>query len=233
MKNMNHFRFNICIFLAIIIVAVFCSSCTEYKLPEYELPEIDIPEFEIPTGDYTVPEESVDLTESNSGESETEPEESQTIPETEPTEAVVKYADDPIIDRFISDFNSKSNLEMTNISKGNIITKYHASVNECFIEMINANEQLAEYFSVLIKGGQDESSKERVLEVFAEMLKVLDPTLTDDKITEAVDYLKSQQHMVNDYDINDNLRVETYVPIIELSSGKTDCKIKLAASNYK
>lgn len=72
-----------------------------------------------------------------------------------------------------------------------------------------------------------------MFEVFAETLKVLDSTITEDIITKTVDYLKSEQYMVSDYIISDTVTVETYVPIVELSYGKNSCRIDVISSDYR
>lgn len=86
--------------------------------------------------------------------------------------------------------------------------------------MINANNAAAECFSISINGGKEISERDKMFNVFAETLKVLDPLLTDDTISEAVQHLKSEQYMVNDYKISDTVTVENYVPIVELSYEK-------------
>ena len=130
------------------------------------------------------------------------------------------YADDGVANRFISEFNEKTAYEMTDISKGNIRTMFFAYSNDCYIEMINANNAAAECFSISINGGKEISERDKMFNVFAETLKVLDPLLTDDTISEAVQHLKSEQYMVNDYKISDTVTVENYVPIVELSYEK-------------
>lgn len=148
-------------------------------------------------------------------------------------EPTVVYANDGVVNRFISEFNEKTAYEMTDISKGNIRTKFFAYANDCYIEMINANDAAAEYFSISINGGKEISERDKMFSVFAETLKVLDPLLTDDTISEAVEHLKSEQYMVNDYKISDTVTVKNYVPIVELSYGKSSCRIDVISSNFR
>ena len=156
----------------------------------------------------------------------------ETAPEIQEEPAVI-YADDGVVNRFISEFNEKTAYEMTDISKGNIRTKFFAYANDCYIEMINANDAAAECFSISINGGKEISERDKMFNVFAETLKVLDPLLTDDTISEAVEHLKSEQYMVNDYKISDTVTVENYVPIVELSYGKSPCRIDVISSNFR
>ena len=71
---------------------------------------------------------------------------------TTPEEPEVIYAEDDVVNRFISEFNEKTKYEMTDISKGNIRTKFFAYANDCYMEMINANDAAAECFSISING---------------------------------------------------------------------------------
>ena len=155
-----------------------------------------------------------------------------TTPEVSEEPAVV-YAEDDIVNRFISEFNEKTKYKMTDISKGNIRTKFFAYANDCYIEMINANDVAAECFSISINGGKETSERDKMFEVFAETIKVLDPSVTEEKIAEVVNYLKAQQYKVNAYVVSDKVTVETYVPIVELSYGKSSCRIDVISSNYR
>lgn len=150
-----------------------------------------------------------------------------------PEEPAVIYAEDEVVNRFISEFNEKTKYEMTDISKGNIRTKFFAYANNCYIEMINANDAAAECFSISINGGKEISERDEMFDVFAETIKVLDPSVTEEKITEVVNYLKAEQYMVSAYVVSDKVTVETYVPIVELSYGKSDCRIDVISGDYK
>lgn len=156
----------------------------------------------------------------------------ETAPEV-PEEPAVIYAEDEVVNRFISEFNEKTKYEMTDISIGNIRTKFFAYANNCYIEMINANDAAAECFSISINGGKEISERDEMFDVFAETIKVLDPSVTEEKITEVVNYLKAEQYMVSAYVVSDKVTVETYVPIVELSYGKSDCRIDVISSDYK
>lgn len=73
---------------------------------------------------------------------------------TDGTEETVIYAEDTVVNRFITEFNQNSAYEITDISKGNIRTKYFGYANGRYLEMINANDAAAEAFSLTINGGQ-------------------------------------------------------------------------------
>ena len=143
------------------------------------------------------------------------------------------YASDDVVNHFINEFNKYSDFEMSNISKGNIRTKFFAYANDCYIEMINANDAAAECFSISINGGKETTDRTKMLEVAADVIKVLDSSISDDKIAQTITYLEGEQYMVNDYKITDYVLVETYVPIVELSYGKSDCRIDIISYDFK
>ena len=143
------------------------------------------------------------------------------------------YASDKVVNRFINEFNDYSDFEMGEITKGNIRTKFFAYANDCYIEMINANDVTAECFSISINGGKGITERDKMFKVATDVIKILDPTIDDSKITQVITYLEGEEYMVSDYKITDNVIVETYVPIVELSYGKSDCRIDIISNNYK
>ena len=159
-----------------------------------------------------------------STESVNEPTEISTIDNT--------YADDDVVNRFIAEFNEQSIFDITEISKGNIRTKYFGSANGRYLEMINANDADAEAFCLTINGGQEEADKQSMYEVFREAVKVLDPTITDEMIDTAISEFNNKDVLIEEYALGDSITI-TFVPIKELSYGKNACRIDIYASNYK
>ena len=151
---------------------------------------------------------------------------------TDGTEDTVIYAEDTVVNRFITEFNQNSAYEITDISKGNIRTKYFGYANGRYLEMINANGAAAEAFSLTINGGQETADKQTMYEVFREAVKVLDPAITDEMIDTALAEFDNRDVLIEGYTIGDGITI-TYVPIKELSYGKTSCRIDILASNYK
>ena len=204
-------------FVCILMVSIFvcslaaCINTSEYKVETQQ----------------SEPKPSVEVKQEVDGE-----ENENTVSEVSGKPKVI-YAEDDVVNRFISEFNEKTAYEMTDISKGNIRTKFFAYANDCYIEMINANDATAEYFSVSINGGKEISEKDKMFDVFAETIKVLDPSVTEEKVAEVVNYLKAEQYMVRNYVVSDKVTVETYVPIVELSYGKSDCRIDVISGDYK
>ena len=142
------------------------------------------------------------------------------------------YAGDTVVNQFITQFNENTKFKISEIKKGNTRIKYSGKANDCYIEMINATESSSGCFSLSIHGGQEIDQQERMFDVFVEAVRILDPTLNEDNCHEIVNSLKSEQYMISDYKINDRITIKTYVPIIELSKGKTACRIDINAYDY-
>lgn len=169
--------------------------------------------------------------------SDTQPTYSETQQDTQTTdnqstEVTVTYAEDEVVNRFISEFNKNSTFEITDISKGNIRTKYFGYANERYLEMINANNAGAEAFCLTINGGQETTDKQTMYEVFREAVKILDQSITDKMIDTALAEFDNKDVLIEGYSIGDSITV-TYVPTKELSYGKNSCRIDISASNYK
>lgn len=150
----------------------------------------------------------------------------------EDTSNIIAYAEDKVVNKFITEFNSNSSFEITDISKGNIRTKYFGYANGRYLEMINANDAAAEAFCVTINGGQEENDKQLMYETFKEVIKTLDPSITDDTIDSTLTEFDERDVMIEGYAISDSITV-TYVPTKEQSYGKNSCRIDISASNYK
>lgn len=151
---------------------------------------------------------------------------------TDGTEETVIYAEDKVVNRFITEFNQNSAYEITDISKGNIRTKYFGYANGRYLEMINANGAGAEAFCLTINGGQEATDKQTMYEVFREAVKILDPSITDEMIDTALAEFDNKDVLIEGYVLGDSITV-TYVPTKELSYGKNSCRIDISASNYK
>ena len=158
--------------------------------------------------------------------------ETPTFTETDPDEEAVSYADDKVVNRFITEFNDAYIDDIHDISKGNISTKYYGYVRDTRIEMINANGTAAEAFSISIYGGQDVSNRDAMFVAFKEIAKVLEPSLTDEAISATVDELIAGNVLTENYPVGKTLTI-TYVATKELSYGKNDCRLDILASDYK
>lgn len=147
-------------------------------------------------------------------------------------DAAVYYAEDEMVNRFISDFNEQSDFEITDISKGNVKTKYFGSANGRYLEMVNAGATEANAFCLTINGGQEDADKQSMYEVFRESIKVLAPSITNDMIDDAISEFNTKDVLIEGYVLGDGITV-TFVPAKELSYGKSACRIDIYASDYK
>ena len=50
-----------------------------------------------------------------------------------------------------------------------------------------------------VNGGKENSEKDRMFEVAADVIRTLDPSIPADKITQTIEHLKNEQYMVKDY----------------------------------
>lgn len=192
---------------------------------ETDVPQTDTPPSynETVQGDQET-DNTTDVTIDTTDDSTTDTSDTETAP--------IVYAEDEVVNRFITEFNNNSVYEITDISKGNIRTKYFGYANGRYLEMINANGAGAEAFCLTINGGQEASDKQTMYEVFREAVKILEPSITDEMIDTALAEFDNKDVLIEGYVLGDSITV-TYIPTKELSYGKTSCRIDISASNYK
>lgn len=157
---------------------------------------------------------------------------SETASNTDEANSLGQYAEDVVVNRFISEVNNTYDDGIVDISKGNISTKYYGYSRGTRIEMINANGAAAEDFSISIYGGKEESDRDAMFAAFREIVKILEPSLTDEAITAVIDELVIGDVMVEEYQLGSTMLI-TYVSTKELSYGKNDCRVDIFAYDYK
>ena len=96
-------------------------------------------------------------------------------------EAETVYAEDEVVNQFIIDYNRITNSPITDISQGNIRTKYFFKTYGFRIEIVNATTAAAGYTTVSINGNMDAHVPE-MRDVFHDVAKTLDPNLADEEI---------------------------------------------------
>ena len=137
-----------------------------------------------------------------------------------------KYVDDRIINEFINSYNQHSNSPLENIKKGNIKIKYFASSYGYYLELLHAND--TDKISVTINQTNEnsESGVAGMKEVFHDIVKSIESSLSDDEINNYFDNLMS-----NEIKTGSNLgtlKIE-YIPDKELSNGHSRGHIKVIA----
>lgn len=140
-----------------------------------------------------------------------------------------KYVEDDLVNKFIEDFKSTSNYELTDIKNGNIRTKYYAYIDGQYCEFLNATENLANYFKITIYGGNQKEDINKIINVYKEVIKTLDPTIPETSINDTV--MEHIQNQSSSYNLSDSIYVTVY-PIIELSYGKSNCRIEISTTLY-
>lgn len=142
-----------------------------------------------------------------------------------------EYAEDDIVNTFIKDFKAASSYELTNIKKGNIKTKYFVHINNQYCELINATDNQANYFSITINGGNQDNDVDKIINIYREVIKSLDSSITDDMLNETISTYMTSSNEKKEFSINDKISV-TFFPIKKLSYGNTDCRIEIITTKY-
>lgn len=157
---------------------------------------------------------------------ESEPE--TAIPASEPaSEASAIYAEDEVVNTFISEYNRISQSPFEGIEKGNIRTKYLASSLGYWFELLHANDTDKIHVTITETNETAEAGVPGMREVFHSVVKAIDPSLSDDDIYAHFDELSSNEYMV-DNDVFGSMIIR-YYPDKELSSGHSRGHIEISA----
>ena len=114
---------------------------------------------------------------------------------------------------------------------GNINTKYFVNINGQYCELLNATDNEANYFEIIINGGNEKDDVDKISNVYKEVIKSLDSTITETQINDTiVEYINSNTKLTT-FSINDKINV-TYYPCIEMSYGNSDCRIEITTTVY-
>lgn len=140
-----------------------------------------------------------------------------------------EYAEDDIVNSFIKDFKSTSSYELTDIEKGNIRTKYFANINGQYCEFLNSTKNLANCFAITIYGGNKNEDINKIVNVYKEVIKTLDSTISETDIDNLM--MKHIKNPSSSFNITEDITVKLY-PIVDLSYGKSDCRIEITTTIY-
>ena len=137
-----------------------------------------------------------------------------------------KFADDKVVNDFINNYNDISNSPLENIKKGNIKIKYFATSYGYYLELLHAND--TDKINVTINQTNENSSSgvAGMKEVFHDIVKSIESSLSDDDINNFFDKLIS-----NEIKTGSNLgtlKID-YIPDKELSNGHSRGHIKVIA----
>lgn len=151
---------------------------------------------------------------------------------TTTTEATNEYAEDDTVNRFITEYNDLSAYTMTDISAGNIRTKYFCKVNGCSVKLLNANGAAAETFNVTIDAENTDADKTKMLNAVKDMFKVFDASLSDEDIDKIISEFSSSELCIKDYSVSEHI-VVSYSPPITPTLGKYIYRIDMSVNNYE
>lgn len=169
----------------------------------------------------------VKTTSEESVETKNEPSKKETSSEkTNSKKTNSKYVDDRIINDFINSYNQNSNSPLENIKKGNIKIKYFASSYGYYLELLHANDTDKINVTINQTNENSESGVAGMKEVFHDIVKSIESSLSDDEIDNYFDNLMS-----NEIKTGSNLgtlKIE-YIPDKELSNGYSRGHIKVIA----
>ncbi|MDO5015333.1 MAG: hypothetical protein Q4E28_05220 [Clostridia bacterium] len=145
----------------------------------------------------------------------------------ENTEKNIKnvYADDEVVNNFIIEYNKISKEPLKDIEKGNIRTKYFASNYGYFLEILHTNSTDKVKVSINITNDTVKEGVVGMRDVFHNVVKAIEPSLSDDEIYAYFDNLVKNEHMITE-DAFSTMEV-TYVPdIYGRSRGRIDVSVQ-------
>lgn len=139
----------------------------------------------------------------------------ETIEETT-TETAVVYSDNETINQFMTEYNSITESQFTDINDSSRDYNCYASSYGYWFEMRDLDDGS---FEVLIDQTDEvfDEGMPGMKDAFHDTVKTLDPSLSDDEINGFYDELLQAEHMVEDEKIG-NITVQ-YWPNTELSNG--------------
>ena len=137
-----------------------------------------------------------------------------------------KFADDKVVNDFINNYNDISNSPLENIKKGNIKIKYSATSYGYYLELLHAND--TDKINVTINQTNENSASgvAGMKEVFHDIIKSIESSLSDDEIDNYFDNLMSNE-IKTCFNLG-TLKIE-YIPDNELINGYSRGHIKVIA----
>lgn len=153
-------------------------------------------------------------------------------PQNDPTgtpesDGVNQYVVDPVINRFILEFEKQERYVMAGLVQ-NADLSCVAYVDMCQVTMYSSERGLC--FSIV--GGTTEDLRDRMLDIFYSIAQVVDPSCTDQQAQTAVDYLTASDRVITHYKVSANVTVDGYVPLASDPTVTVDSRMEFAALGY-
>ena len=171
---------------------------------------------------------SDDNSSSPSSTDESATKEEKTAEETvETTEKPVVYVDDDVVNQFIADYNAITQSKFTDISEGNIRTKYFASSYGYYCELLNSADTNKICVTINETDDNADVGVSGMRDIFHDVAITIDPALADEDIYNHFDDLVSSEYMKEE-DVLGTM-VILYAPDKELSYGHSRGHIEIEA----
>lgn len=145
-------------------------------------------------------------------------------PEPEEPEPI---ADDEVVNEFTTDYNEVSASPITEVSDGNIRTKFFGYSYGYYLELLHANDTGKIHVSIAETNKNAEAGVAGMRDVFHDVARTMDPSLSDDEIYAFFDNLLAGGVLTEDQQLGSML--VQFVPDKVLSSGPSRGHIELSA----
>ncbi len=140
---------------------------------------------------------------------------------------VIVYVEDEVVNQFIVDYNAITKSEFTDISRGNIRTKYFAYSYGYYCELLNSNATNKINVTINETNENADVGVSGMRDVFHDVAITIDPSLSDEEVYAHYDELVTNEYM-KEGDVLGSM-VILYVPDKELSSGHSRGHIEISA----
>lgn len=159
--------------------------------------------------------------------------ENNTIEETQPEQAENQYSEDDVVERFVTEFNSNTEHQMSDFEKGNIKQKLFGHANNCRIEMLHPANTSEYTFIVTVFGGNNEDITEDMFKVVPDMIHTLDGSVSEEQIDQCINDLKTETTLRHDYKLGDDIVID-YYPLIFRDDGSllSESRIEISSFGY-
>lgn len=137
------------------------------------------------------------------------------------------YADDIIVNKFISEYNSISESGFTEIKQGNIKTKYFAYSHGYYCELLNSNASGKICVTINETNENASDGVGGMRNIFRDVIKAIDKTIVDEEIYNCFDSLLLDGYLKSGISLGD--AIITFCPDKELSNGYSRGHIEIAA----
>lgn len=157
-------------------------------------------------------------------EAETVAVNSETTAKTALEEEAPTIITDSVVQEFVSKYNTLSDSPLDGVEQGNIRTKYYAFSHGYYLELLHSDATDKMAITITETNENAELGVQGMKEVFHDIAKTIDESLTDEAINEYFDTMVSSEHMKED--TLGNMKV-LYAPDVELSGGYTRGHIEI------